>query len=121
MKNRETWDDRYGLLNPPYLYFGSIIVTANFLAGVDSGRSTILVNAGGVTVTLPLAADSVGKAFFIKNISAIGATTILPSGTDLIDGVTAGGGGQSLPDQYDVMLVVSDGISNWFILSSSNL
>jgi hypothetical protein len=114
-------DGRYGLINHPYLYLGVEIVSANFAAGVDSGRSTLLVDTGGVTVTLPLAADNQGHAFWIKNVAGAGAVTILPTAPDLIDGVSAGGGGLSLPDQYDVALVVSDGTTNWYVLSFSNL
>jgi hypothetical protein len=109
------FDGRYGLINHPYLHFGTVTTAVNFAAGVDSGAGTILAN-GAITVTLPLAAENKGKAFWIKNI-AVGAVTIARSGADLIDGATS----QSLPDQYDVMLVVSDGVSNWWILSFSNL
>lgn len=110
------------ILNRPDLYYGVVIVTAAFAAGVDSGRCVILCNNGAITVTLPLAADEPGKAYYIKKIDAAGgAITILPSGADTIDGATSGAGGQTLADQYDVMLVVSDGGTAWHILSSSNL
>jgi hypothetical protein len=114
-KNQETWDDRYPLMNAPYLHYGVITVTAAFAAGVDAPASVILVNALA-TVTLPLAADNKGKAYWIKNISAAFAVTINPTGVDTIDGAPT----QSLPDQYDVMHVVSDGVA-WYILSSSDL
>lgn len=114
MKDRETWDDRYPIIHAPYLHFGVVTTTVPYAAGEDSGNCVILVN-GAVTVTLPLAANNKGTAFFIKNIG-VGAVTIARSGSDLIDGGT----GASLPDQYDVMLLVSDG-TGWWILSSSDL
>lgn len=115
MKAGENWDDRYGLLNHPYIHYGVVTASANFAAGVDSGAGVILVN-GAFTVTLPLAVNFPGKSFFIKQIAAA-AATIACSGADTIDGAAS----QSLPDQYDVMQVVSDGVSAWHILSSSNL
>ena len=115
MKDQETWDDRYDLMNKAYLHYGVVTVTANYAAGVESPACVILVNAP-VTVTLPLAAQSKGKVFWIKNISAF-AVTIAPTGTDLIDGANVN---QSLPDQFDVMCLVSDGTA-WWILSFTNL
>lgn len=114
MKDRETWDDRYDLMNKPYLHYGVVTATANFLAGVESPASVILVN-GLVTVTLPAAAENKGKAFWVKNIGAF-AVTIVPTALDTIDGAVS----QSLPDQYDVMHFVSDG-ANWFVLSFTDL
>jgi hypothetical protein len=116
MKDGETWDDRYNLINHPYLHYGVIAVNAAFAAGEDSGDSVILAT-GAITITLPPANENRGKAFYIKNVGAAGATTIAPSVGDLIDGAVS----QSLPDQYDAMLVVSDGVTDWWILSFSNL
>jgi len=115
MQDRETWDDRYGLINHPYLHFGTVFAGAAFAAGVDSGASVILATAA-ITITLPPAVENKGKAFWIKN-TIVGVITINPSVGDLIDGAIT----QSLPDQYDVMLVVSDGTTNWWVLSFSNL
>lgn len=115
MKADQTWDDRYPLMNHPYLHYGVVTASANFAAGVDSAAAVILVN-GAFTVTLPLAANFPGKSFFIKQIAAA-AATIARSGADLIDGAAS----QPLADQYDVMHVVSDGVSAWHILSSSDL
>lgn len=116
MKDRETWDDRYNLLNHPYLHYGVVTTNLPFAAGVDSGAAVILAS-GGITVTLPPAADNRGQAFWIKNVGAVGAITIdTLGGIDFIDGALT----QTLADQYDVMCVVSDGTA-WWILSSSNL
>jgi hypothetical protein len=115
MKDQETWDDRYNLINHPYLHYGTFTTTVSITAGEESAAAVILAN-GAITITLPLAVDNKGRAFYIKNIG-VGAVTVAPSGGDLIDG----GAGGSLPDQYDVMLVVSDGTTNWWILSFSDL
>lgn len=112
MKNHETWDDRYGLINAPGLHFGVVSTNVAFDAGVDSGRAVILVD-GAVTVTLPLAADSKGKAFWVKKIDAGAATVLQAAAGDLIDGAAT----QNLNNQFDAMLVVSDGTTNWWILA----
>ncbi len=114
MKDQETWDDRYQLLNQPYLRWGVVTTAVNFAAGVDSRAAVILCTAA-LTVTLPLAADNANKVFWIKN-TGVGAVTIAASGPDLIDGAVS----QSLPDQYDVMALVCNGV-NWFVLSFTNL
>lgn len=114
MQDQETWDDRYPLLHHPDLHYGTFTTNVSVTAGEDNAAAVILAN-GVITITLPLAADNKGRAFYIKNIG-VGVVTITPQAGDAIDG-----GGQSLPDQYDVMLVVSDGTTNWWILSSSNL
>lgn len=102
-------------IQAPYLYLSCIVATANFAAGVDSGRSVILCN-GAITVTLPLAASNFGRSFIVKKIDAGAAVTIAASGADTIDGAAT----QTLPDQYDVMQVVSDGLA-WYVVSFSNL
>lgn len=115
MELGKTFDDRHGLINHPYLHYGTVITAVNFDAGVDSGAAVILCNAA-ITVTLPLAANHPGKAFWIKQIAAA-ASTVARSGADLIDGAVS----QPLADQYDVICVVSDGVSNWYVLASANL
>lgn len=119
MKDRETWDDRYDLINHPYLHYGISVPTVPFTPSVDSGACVILT---ATTVNLPPAGDNKGKAFYIKN-TGVGAVTINAAAGDLIDGATF----QTLADQYDVMLLISDGrpgdsaTTNWWILSSSDL
>ena len=103
---------RFGLINQMWLHYGVVSTGIAFAAGVDSANAVIVTTAA-VTVTLPLAADFPGKSFYIKNDFA-GATTIARSGADLIDGATS----KSLPNQFDCMHVVSDGVSNWWILSA---
>lgn len=114
MEDQKTWDDRYNLINHPYLHYGTVTTNVSITAGEDNAAAVILAN-GAITITLPFAAENKGRAFYIKNIG-VGVVTITPQAGDSIDG-----GGQSLPDQYDVMLVVSDGTTNWWILSSSDL
>lgn len=115
MKDKETWDDRYNLINHAYLRYGVIIVTGNFAAGVDGPEAVILFNAAGGTVTLPLAADKRHAAYYIKKVHTGAALTVARSGADLIDGATS----LSIPAQYDGVLLVSDGISNWYIIGEA--
>ncbi len=118
MQNNETWDDRYDLMNKAYLRYGVIIIDATpFNAGVDSADAVILASGGaGNTINLPLAADKPHAAFYIKKIGAGPATDINRSGADLIDGQFL----LSLPVQYDSVLLVSDGLTNWYVLAKSN-
>lgn len=118
MKDRETWDDRYQLLNQPYLRWGLVSTGANFNAGVDS-RAAVIICTAAISVTLPLAADFPNHVYVIKNVAAVGGVTITPNIADFIDGVA--GPQVLLPDQFDVIWLMSDGGTNWWILSFSNL
>jgi len=46
-------------------------------------------SGGTVTVTLPLAASTPGKEFFIKKVAAANTLTVNPSGSDTIDGAAS--------------------------------
>lgn len=123
MELRKTWDDRYGLLNHPYLHYGVISVSSGpFNAGVDSGDAVILVDTGGVafTVNLPLAAENPGKAFFIKKILPGGGDTtvvkIQPQAGDTIDGAASN---SSITLQFDCLQIVSDGANGWWIIGEA--
>lgn len=117
MKNNETWDDRYDLMNKSYLRYGVVIIdAAPFNAGVDSADAVILVSTPGGAINLPLAASKPHAAFYIKKVAAGVAADIFRAGADLIDGQTI----LSLPTQYDAVLLVSDGLTNWYVLSKSN-
>jgi hypothetical protein len=110
-----TFDDRYPILNHKYLHYGTRTITTAFTAVVDGPECVLLVNnAAPLSVTLPAAATHKGYAVYIKKISAGGggAVTIARTGSDLIDGATS----QSLANQYNAMLLVSDG-TGWWILA----
>lgn len=117
MQDKETWDDRYDLMNKPYLRYGVIIIdAAPFNIGVDSPDAVILVSTPGGALNLPLAASKPHAAYYIKKVAAGASADINRSGADLIDGQTI----LSLPTQYDAVLLVSDGLTNWYVLSKSN-
>lgn len=115
MENPVTFDGRYPYLNHAYLHYGTRTITTAFTAVVDGPECVLLVNNGApLSVTLPAAVTHKGYAVYIKKISAggSGAVTIARTGSDLIDGATS----KSLANQYDAMLLVSDG-TGWWILA----
>jgi hypothetical protein len=120
MKNRETWDDRYGLLNHPYLHYGVVSVTSGpYNAGVDGPECVILVDTGGVnfTVNLPPASTNPGKAFYVKKINALGGFVKLQaSAGDTVDGAVSN---STITAQFDALLVVSDGGTGWWIIGEA--
>lgn len=119
MKDRETWDDRYGLLNHAWLHYGVITITASpFNASVDSGDAVLLVNTGAATIiNLPPASENKGKAFYIKKIFAAGgAVTITPTLGDTIDDAASNA---TIVAQYDALLIVSDGGTGWWIIGEA--
>ena len=70
----------------------------------------IVLGSGIISLTLPPATS--GKMVFVKRVdSNSGALSILPSGTQKIDGANS----KALYYQYESINVVSDG-SNWFIV-----
>jgi hypothetical protein len=112
MKDRETWDDRYSLINHPYLHYGVVTTGVNFTAGVDSADAVILATAA-ITVTLPDATTKKGKAYYIKNANVVGNVTVGRTGGQMIDGLAAN---RALA-QNEAALFVSDG-ANWWILAT---
>jgi len=93
------------------LEFITVILTTHTAASEDA----ILVDddtaGGAVTVTLPLAADSGGKLYYIKKLGTTGSVTIDGNGSETIDGVTT----NVLASQYDRLTILCDGTS-WNIL-----
>jgi hypothetical protein len=80
-----------------------------------STASVVLAdNSGPIDVTLPPASTCAGRQVTVKKISlAAGAVTVNGNATesDLIDGETF----QTLTNQYDFFVMVSDG-DNWYIV-----
>jgi hypothetical protein len=114
MKNHETWDDRYSLINHPYFHMGVVSTILPFAAGVDSGAAVILAKAN-IVVTLPPASTGKGKAFYIKKAHAVaGAVTITPTGTDTIDGAALS---VTITTNMAAVLLISDGTGGWWIIA----
>lgn len=88
-------------------------VTADYTALLDD--QYILVTAGAVvTVTLPSA--SVGKMrLTVKRLSASHNVLISPDTGDRLEGTS---GSITLSAQYDALDVVSDGATDWWLVSS---
>jgi hypothetical protein len=114
MKDRETWDDRYPILNHPYLHYGVVATAVNFSAGVDSGDAVILATTVPLTVTLPLAAENVGQAFYIKKATAAAGnlTIARAAAAETIDGAMADA---IISTAQAAILIVSDGTGWWII------
>jgi len=78
-------------------------IASDFLLNVDA-------TAGAVTVTLPLAADSLGAHIVVKKVDASGnAVTVDGAGAETIDGAATA----SLAAQYDSIAIVCDGYTWW--------
>jgi hypothetical protein len=103
----------------------TVVETASFsVAGRTAGtsatgnsRNLFLCNctSAAVTASLP-AANSVDNGFIVafkKEDGSANALTIAPAGSDTIDGAPT----LAVSAQYDSFVLVSDGVSNWNIMS----
>ena len=82
------------------------------------GFQTILVTTGASTrtMTLPLAANNVGRVITFKKVdSGAGKITIVRSGSNTIDGYTTTDIGTGSINQYAYLTVFSDG-TNWSVV-----
>lgn len=94
------------------LVLGVTQVTTNY--SVSANDYTIIVDAttGIITITLPTAADNVGRILNIKKIDATGNNVVVDGNTtELIDG----GSTATITTQYQSITVHCDG-SQWWIL-----
>ena len=74
----------------------------------------VTTGGGGLAVTLPLAANQLAKVYAIKQLDAApGTVDITTQGPDLIDGVPV----YQLTAQFEAVIIVSDGITDWWIIS----
>lgn len=87
--------------------------TANYTAQVGDGL--ILCSGAAFTVTLPAANAMTGQILRVKKTDAALANiiTIARAGSDTIDTLTS----TSLNSNQECVLLVSDGVSNWDIVS----
>ena len=84
-------------------------------------HQVVLVDTSGgssITLTLPDSSTIGKKMYYIKLITTYqsGVTVdIVPSGTDTIEGSSS----VSLVDQYDYIVLVSDGSGVWYIFGKN--
>lgn len=68
--------------------------------------------SGGITVTLPIAANNTGRRYFVKKIDSSGnSVTVDGNGSETIDNST----NMVLASQYDSVEIVCDGTGWWII------
>ena len=72
----------------------------------------VTTGAGNITITLPVAANTVGKVYAIKKID-VGAGNVIVDGDggETIDGAAT----QTIVAQWDVLMIFCDGVA-WFII-----
>ena len=69
--------------------------------------------AGGITGTLPLAANNDGKTYCVLKIdAAAGVVTVARAGADLINGAVSA----PVTNRWDFIWLQSDGTTNWYIV-----
>ena len=91
--------------------YQSIAATQNIL--VTDAVTTVDASGGAVVADLPAASAQEGLRLDFKKIDGTGNTvTVDAAGADLIDGA----GTYVLSAQYDSLTLISDGVSNWWIL-----
>lgn len=111
LKKLQTW--LTGMFNPNVSSTGSFTLGANFFYPVDT-------SAGDVTVTLPLAKNSLGKMYYIKKIDfQPNKVIITPNVADTID---AGIATTTILNYWGSCVgLISDGISTWWSLKETAL
>ena len=92
------------------LYPAVTTVTAD--TTISAADYTVLLNAAGITATLPPAGGISGRSCTVKQIAA-GSGTVAAAGTQTIDGA----GAYALTAQYKAVTVQSDG-ANWWVTSA---
>ena len=89
----------------------TVTKTANYTATADDHTIRVDTTSGNVTISLPAAASSVGRIFYIKKVAAANTVTIDPSGSETIDGSSTA----TLSSNYEHTVVQSNG-SSWDVL-----
>jgi len=92
-------------------------VTSDTTATGSDGFFAVDATSGAVTITLPDALRYAGRIFYVKKVDAsANAVTVVPSGTDLIDGAAS----VALSTQYESaeLYARADG---WSVLSQANI
>jgi hypothetical protein len=96
-----------GVYNSPLIKIGSTY-TAN------TTNSTIEITGGTFNLTLYSASGNTGRTLYIKN-NGTGVVTILPSGSETIEGRPSRTLGF-----YEILILQSDGVGNWFIINKND-
>lgn len=94
------------------LAFAARAITSNYT--VTAGDHTVFANAtgGNITVTLPTAANIVGRQYIIKRVDpSVNSVTIDPDGSETIEGAST----MALTGQRSV-IIQSDN-NNWWIMA----
>ena len=89
----------------------TVTKTASYTATADDHTIRVDTTSGNVTISLPAAASSVGRIFYIKKVAASNTVTIDPSGSETIDGSSTA----TLSSNYEHTTVQSNGTS-WDVL-----
>lgn len=110
--NGKVWQN-LGLIEQRSYSLGDIwALTATYTVVPGDGLLLGDASGGAFAVTLPLAANVPGQQFMVKKTDSSGnAVTVTAHGSDTIDGSST----YSLPAQYDVVTIRSDG-ANWWVL-----
>ena len=98
----------YGALATRYL-------RTNGANSLNKNFGIVDVYANNNNQTLPAANTCGGRIYYVKRTAATGSTTILPSGSDTIDGAAS----LVLGVQYDAVVLASDGVSMWTVLAKN--
>jgi len=88
--------------------------TAAFFADMETYFYPCDTSGGAFAVTLPLAADCMGKMYEIFHSAGAGALTVSLSGSDAIAPTSA-----ATIALNSTILLISDGVSNWYALAAS--
>jgi len=90
-----------------------VTVTAAYTVAADVFYVRVDATGGAVTVTLPVAANMLGRQIAVKKIDSSGnAVTVGRSGSDVIDGATT----KSLATQYTKTVVIAAASATWDVL-----
>lgn len=89
---------------------GSLVMRSMSSSGVVIDSDDVVIADGTITVTLPLAGNSVGRPITIKNVG-VGVVTVAASGSDLIDASTT----YALTVPYESVTVIGGRAGLWVI------
>ncbi len=94
----------------------TVSATSNYKMGASDFAILANAKSAGFTVTLPPAATAAGMIVFVKKIdTSTNSVKVAASGSNKIEGKSS----QSLAKTYKSLTLISDGSSNWYILSNA--